>query len=172
MKKLEDLAKKAKNNPRQFEKLYKKTVDKAMAYFYAKTGNHADTEDLVQELYLKLYRYLGSYEERGGFSSFFYSVARSIYADWVKKKKVQSKDAEFEAQSKGSDNDSFANSILKMELFEALRKLDETDREIIILYFFQDLKNEEIAQALNMTVENVKVRKHRALKKLRSIMGV
>lgn len=171
MDKLESLAKKAKNNPKYFEKLYKKTVDKAMQYFYSKTSNYTDAEDLVQEFYLKLYRYLPNYEERGSFKSFFYILARSIYIDWLKKKKAESKNSLQEDLNINSSEERFENSLTRLELFEALKKLDEIDREIIILYFFQDLKNEEIAEILNLTVENVKVRKHRALKKLKTIIG-
>ena len=49
----------------------------------------------------------------------------------------------------------------------ALSKLSEDAREILVLSRFQGMKYEQIGQILNITVPNVKVRVHRALKKLK-----
>ncbi|MCX7831864.1 MAG: RNA polymerase sigma factor [Actinobacteria bacterium] len=169
MDRLRKLFLKAKNNDRYFEKLYKETVDLALRYFSARLKTRADVEDLTQEFYLKLYRSLKDYRDSGSPYAFFYSIARSVYVDWLKKLNkdyflTENLELYHQESQKNEDTDR------KIDIEKGLNKLREDEREIILLYFFDGLKNEEIAEILGISVENVKVKKHRALKKLREEM--
>jgi len=55
-------------------------------------------------------------------------------------------------------------------LEDALKKLNENDREILLLFYQQDLSYDEIANILNISLENVKVRIFRAKEKLRKLL--
>lgn len=163
---LKKLALKAKRNPNHFEKLYRETFDMALRYFAGRVKTGADLEDLIQDFYLKLYRSLSSFDDSGSFYALFYSVARSVYVDWVRKNaKQQAGSEEFREPS---DNDhAFESSEKRIDVRRALEKLKEDEREIIMLFFYDGLSNEEIARILDISIENVKVKKHRALKKLK-----
>lgn len=168
MKELEEIIEKAKNSKKYFEKLYQETFEMAARYFGARVRNKADVEDLLQEFYLKLYRSLKNYTEMGSFYAFFYSTARSVYLDFLRKRdfEVSYEDLSYIPDSRNG----FEVSENKIDVENALTKLKEDEREIILLYFYDGLKNEEIAEIMGISLENVKIKKHRALKKLRSIL--
>lgn len=169
MKKLNKLALKAKKNPKYFEKLYRETFDMAFKYFSSRVNIKADAEDLMQEFYLKLFRSLNDYDSSGSFYAFFYSIARSTYVDWLRKN-IRAPLTVENIQERREKNEDFELSEKKMDIERSLKKLTEEEREILLLYFYDGLKNEEIAEILRISVENVKVKKHRALKKLREVM--
>lgn len=166
---LEDLAEKAAFDKKAFEELYLRMSDAAYAYFYAKTSNKDLAEDMTQELFLHLYQKLSGYRKTDvPFRAWFFRVARNLYIDRMRREKESRVPLE-DLTLKSTDSADAREDAIFLE--EALRNLDELDRDIIELYFFHGLKNEEIAHALDMNPENVRVRKHRALKKLAKILG-
>lgn len=165
---LEELAEKASSDKKAFEELFRRMADAAYAYFYAKTSDRELAEDLTQELFLRLYQKLSGYRKTGtSFKAWFFRVARNIYIDRMRKDKNRQLSLENTRVNVPADTGSREDAIA---VEQALSKLDELDREIIILYFYQGLKNDEIARVLKLSPENVRVRKHRALKKLASLM--
>ncbi len=60
----------------------------------------------------------------------------------------------------------------KLIIEDALKKLPKDDHEIILLFYSENLSYEEISKVLNISVENVKVKLHRAKEKLRRIIEV
>lgn len=142
----------------------------AQKYFAARIKNKADVEDVLQDFYLKLYRSLKSYDGKGHFYAFFYKIARSVYLDWLRKLSPEIARDEPNFQQISAGDDSIQKFEKQYDLERAMQALEEIDREILRLYFVDGLKNGEIARILGLTEENVKVRKHRALKKLKGLL--
>jgi RNA polymerase sigma-70 factor (ECF subfamily) len=146
------------------------TFEMAQRYFAGRVKNKADVEDLLQIFYLKLYRSLTNYNDNGNFYAFFYKLARNVYLDWLREQNIRAVADEVDFQRLPTDGDFFKQIEDRIDIEQALQKLEEIDREILKLYFVDNLKNQEIAEILDLTEENIKVRKHRALKKLREIL--
>ncbi|HZS52925.1 MAG TPA: sigma-70 family RNA polymerase sigma factor [Bryobacteraceae bacterium] len=138
-------------------------------YLLHLSGNRTLSEDIVQEVFFRVLKYAGSYDPSFAFNVWLYRMARNAYFDSLHKRK---------AETIGSNLDDFrsddpmAEEILTrkqdtMFLQEALQKLPDDKREILVLSRFHNLRYEDIGQILNCETGTVKVRVYRALKELR-----
>ena len=137
--------------------------------FYAKmTQDRTVSEDLVQEVFLRILRYRQTFRPGTPFRAWIYQIARNTRIDQVRKARPESPLAtEPVAPTRASDD---AERQQESQLLQrALMQLPEDKREILILSRFQELKYEEIARLLGCETSAVKVRVHRAIQQLREI---
>src|SRR2546430_4682867 len=135
--------------------------------FYSKlTGDRTLSEDLVQEVYLRIMKYRKSYRPGTPFGAWVYQIARNAGIDHFRKFPRQTA-LEPEMLPPVLPTDS-AQEQQEVELLQrALQQLPEEKREILLLCRFQELKYEEIAALLGCELNTVKTRIHRALQDLR-----
>ena len=137
--------------------------------FYAKmTGDRAMSEDLVQEVFLRILKYRQSYRPGTQFRSWLYQIARNARTDFYKKHRPEPAEAA-KADVAPAAQEGAQQSQHEELLHRALMQLPEEKREILLLSRFQELKYEEIARLLGCETGAVKVRVHRALQELRQI---
>jgi RNA polymerase sigma factor (sigma-70 family) len=137
--------------------------------FYAKmTQDRVLSEDLVQDVFLRILRYRQTYRPGTFFRTWMYQIARNARVDHARKTRPESElDPEAAAPQKLVDP-----AQQKQEAFllqRALLLLPEDKREILILSRFQELKYDEIGRLLGCDAGAVKVRVHRALQQLREV---
>ena len=135
--------------------------------FYAKlTGDRTLSEDLVQEVFLRILKYSRSYQPGTPFRAWIYQIARNARVDHYRK---TPKTVAFEPEMAPSvkPKDSAQESQESELLHRALMQMPEEKREILILSRFQELKYEEIARLLGCELGTVKTRIHRAIQELR-----
>ena len=137
--------------------------------FYARlTGDRTLSEDLVQEVFLRILRYRQSYRAGTPFRAWIYQIARNARVDHHRKSRPQTElDPEMAAPKPA--NDPAQREQETALLRRALMSLPEEKREILILARFQELKYEEIASLVGCELATVRVRVHRALQELREI---
>ena len=139
-------------------------------FFVRITFDRDLAHDLTQNVFVRLIRFRHTYKEEGKFQSWLFQIARNVYADHYKKHKVL-KDSFVDVENIQKKVDAIDESIIKNEqerqLHLALAKLKIKDREVIVFSKFQEMKYEEIASLLDCSVASVKVKVHRALKKLK-----
>lgn len=150
--------------------VYEKYHRELYLYIYSLSRNHHIAEDLTQETFLKAL--LSLPEEHGNIRAWLYMVARNLFLNYRKK---ASRNVSLEEEMKRSDEekDLLANMIeneRKLQLYQALKKLDMKKREILLLQYFGDLSQKEIAAVLHITPENVRVLAYRAKKELKKYM--
>ena len=137
--------------------------------FYCKlTGNRALSEDLVQEVFLRILRYRHSYQPGTPFRAWIYQIARNARIDHFRKTRPQ---AEFDPDMLPPvlPKDSAQEQQEAALLHTALQRLSEEKREVLVLSRFQEMKCEEIAELLGCPTITVRVRIHRAIQELRQI---
>jgi RNA polymerase sigma factor (sigma-70 family) len=140
--------------------------------FYTKmTQDRTVSEDLVQEVFLRILRYRQTYRPGTSFRTWMYQIARNTRLDQVRKVRPESPlVAEPIASANTSDAAQRAERQQEAQLLQrALMQLPEDKREILVLSRFQELKYEEIARLLGCETGAVKVRVHRALQQLREV---
>ena len=137
--------------------------------FYTKmTQDRAMSEDLVQDVFVRILRYRQTYRPGTPFRTWMYQIARNARLDHVRKIRPETPFVS-EPVARVSSSDP-AQQKQEAELLQrALMHLPEDKREILILSRFQELKYEEIARLIGCEVGAVKVRVHRALQQLREI---
>lgn len=135
--------------------------------FYARLmGDRGVSEDLVQEVFLRILRYRQSYQPGTPFRPWIYQIARNARMDHYRKNPRQ---VAFQAEMVPpvAPPDAAQQAQEANLLHRALLQLPEEKREILILARFQELKYGEIAGLLGCELNTVKTRIHRALQDLR-----
>ena len=131
----------------------------------------SDSEDLVQETFVRVFRYRRQYRPVAGFTAFLYHIARNVWADRGRKifrrerllaacetaARIASQTVE-PAPDRGPD------------VAAGLARLSPKLREVIVLNIYQGLRYQEIADALEIPLGTVKSRISLALTALREIL--
>ncbi len=136
------------------------------------TGNEATSQDLVQEIFMRVLRYRGTFRSDSSFRPWLYRMARNACIDHFRRggRELPASD---ELPEPTSDEPSAAERLEVGEditrLRAALMRLPLDKREVLILSRFEFRKYSEIAELLGCSVGAVKVRVHRALKQLRAV---
>ncbi len=152
-------------------------------YFFRATGSHHDAEDLMGELMLRLVRRLRSYDDRGRFEPWLFRIAANMVRDRIRRSRTKvnpvSLSANDEASIPLSDRlmaggplaeAGLLDQEVSAELNEALGKLDEQTRDMLLLRHFAELKFKEIAEIYDCPLGTVLARVHRGLKSLRRLL--
>jgi RNA polymerase sigma factor (sigma-70 family) len=143
-------------------------------FFLRLTGSRNVSEDLVQEVFLRMLKYRHTYQPENNFMAWMYRVARNAHLDHARKWKLEVVPDQEEQPWEPASRDPDPHQKLEQEqevgmLRRALGKLPVEKREVLILSRFQNLKYDEIADILGCEVGAVKVRVYRATKELSEI---
>jgi RNA polymerase sigma factor (sigma-70 family) len=143
-------------------------------FLYHMTHDKEASEDLVQNVFYRMLKYRNTYTGKGEFLTWMFHIARNILKDEFKKeKRVGNYDNLEEVSGKIGGgilaDEQLGKKQARHQLYLALGKLNEDEREILVLSKFQELKYHEIAQLLSISEGAVKVRVHRAFHQLKSI---
>jgi len=135
--------------------------------FYARLmGDRTVSEDLVQEVFLRILRYRGTYQPGTPFRPWMYQIARNARMDHYRKT-PRHETFKPDMLPPVAPHDSAQQEQEGALLHRALMQLSEEKREVLILARFQELKYTEIARLLGCELNTVKTRVHRALQDLR-----
>jgi RNA polymerase sigma factor (sigma-70 family) len=141
-------------------------------FFLRLTGNRAASEDLVQEVFMRVLKYRAGYMNEGRFNVWLFQIARNAHVDHLRKQKATLPIDEQFAETPGREPwpDAAYEADQEAELVRlALDRLPLQKREILVLFRFQNLKLREIAELMGCQVGTVKAQVHRALKDLSRI---
>ena len=141
----------------------------SLANYFRRVGASTDVEDLVQETFLRVYRYRLKYRPQARFTTFLYTLARNAWFDSLRSKRTQDRVAD---RVRGEDPPpprSVANptDAPGLDAAHALNGLDERLREVVVLTVMQGLSYSEAADILRIPVGTVKSRMFAALHTLR-----
>ena len=136
-------------------------------FFWRQGVSYCESEDLVQETYLKLWEYRDRYVKTAKLSTFLFLIARQVRIDALRHQTRRENREERWGKEQPQPVDPETYS--KEDVRWAVARLDEPHREVIELGVFQDLPYAEISEILGIPVGTVKSRMSNALKKLREI---
>ena len=149
-----------------------RTVEK----FAYQCGVHIDDiPDVTQEVFIKIYRFLHQFN-REQFTTWLYKITLNTARDYYRKEQRETdKEKKLTTYRKQMPTHSAEMIVLvfeeDQELHAAILKLDEKYRIPLVLFYFQDLSYEQIAEVLTITLSTVKTRLFRARNKLKKEMG-
>ena len=157
----------SKNNPKEYEKIYKKYSTKIFNYFWYRTGHNRDlSEDLMQETFIKAFIARSKYKTSGySYLTYLITIAHNVLVDYYKKPKNISiedlpKDIPYEITEeleKKSDAEA---------LWRAIQNLPQNNRDALLMFYQEDMPVRDIAKVLNTTENAVKLNLSRTRKKL------
>jgi RNA polymerase sigma-70 factor (ECF subfamily) len=152
-----------------YSQFYSDNKDRLYAFLLRMTGETQLAVDLVQDSFVRYLRRYG--DQDGGNRSLLFTIARNAALDAIRQRKpVQGVAGDCEYPGHDPEQQVIQRQTVA-RLLKAIDQLAPQDRELISLVATADLTYREIADILNISETNVKVRVHRARTKLREIMG-
>ena len=134
---------------------------------YLLTGDWVEAEDLAQEAMVRTYRAWGRITERDRPGAYARSVLVNRRRSLLRRSVVAAKHAEM---LRSPDHQPTLGEE-SMVLWEAIRSLPQRQRAAIVLRFYEDMPEAEVAAVLEMPVGTVKSLVHRGVAKLRDTLG-
>ena len=136
------------------------------------TRDVLDAEDLMQEVFLQVYRKLNSFRGEAAFGSWLYRVATNVIMMHFRKRHVDKIPLQnLECASRSGIRDR-CDPIERIALLRALCGLSKNTRTLILLHDLKGLSHNEVAQSLGVPASTSKSRLHQAHRKLRETIGV
>jgi RNA polymerase sigma factor (sigma-70 family) len=149
---------------------YKKPL---YGFFYGMHRNSELSEDLVQNVFIRILKYRTVFRGDGEFRTWMFHIARNVSHDHFRKKRIDAKDSIEDWQDRiGSSENRFTDYQKEDDMESlslALEKLPEDKREVLLLSKYQEKKYKEIAELLGCTESAVKVKVFRALQELKTL---
>ena len=137
-------------------------------FFWRQGVSYSEGEDLVQETYLRLWKYRREYKPTAKLSTFLFLMARQVRIDALRRQARRENREESWGREQPTSEGPKAFGV-REDVRWALAKLSEPLRDVIELGVFQDLPYAEVAEILGIPVGTVKSRMHNALKELKEI---
>lgn len=163
-----------------FEELLNRYKKSVFTIAYRMMGNYHEAEDISQEVFVSVYNKLYQFDRSKKFSPWIHRIAVNTCISTMRKRnKVvalnfdESFIPHYDLEQNELSEDPhlvFERKELKTDIDAALMELPESYRTVIILRYQLDLKNQEIADIMGVSRENVEVKIHRARKALRKII--
>ena len=147
--------------------------------------NEADSWDLAQEVFVKVWKALPKFEARARFSTWMYRITHNVVYDWMRKRKVETAgelddnllDRESVAAGahatpvrEARPDEALSQGELRASIEGALEKLSPEHREAILLREVQGLEYKEIADVMDCSLGTVMSRLFYARKKLQTLL--
>jgi len=144
------------------------------------TGDQDAADDLMQDVFLRLYRYIDNVDVARPIEPWLYRMSANLAYTWVKKNnRWMRRFEEFFDWLAGSNNDAPHEQAVREEewllLRKALQALPVSQRTVLVLYYLNDLSVEEISEIMEIPNGTVKSRLHygrMALRKYMHMAGV
>ena len=158
------------------ERAFKEIVDSYSERLYWHVRrfvcSHEDTDDLLQDIFMKIWSSLPSFRGESLLYTWLYRIATNETLNFLNKQKVRSA-LRFESLSvtmedKIDEDPWFGGDRLQRELVKAVNRLPEKQRLVFIMRWFEDLSYEDISKILGTSVGALKASYHFAAEKLKA----
>jgi len=136
--------------------------------------DHDDTDDLVQETFVKVWKNLANFRSDSQLYTWIYRIATNESITFLNKKKLKNNisldDVSNELAESLTESAYFDGDKIQKKLQEAILTLPEKQRIIFNMKYFDDMKYDEISEVLGTSVGALKASFHIAVKKIESIL--
>lgn len=156
-----------------FGELYDRHVVRVYRHIYYMVGNAAEAEDLTAQTFLRAWEAIGRYQVRGApFVSWLLRIAHNMGVSYLRSKRESSElhDGIVDHKMQRDPESAYEQTADEELVREAILKLREEQRQVIVLRFIEDLDYREVAEIIGKSVAAIRVIQHRALNSLRKQM--
>ena len=152
--------------------LVNKHLSRALNFAERMIGNRNDAEDIVQDAFLRVWKEASRWEPKAKFTTWFHKVLYNLCIDYLRKSEPLTWDIDLE--STGSKIPDPEQNLVSVEVSnkvrEALKKLPERQRAALILFYYEELTQNEAAEVLEVSVSALEALLFRARTTLRKIL--
>jgi RNA polymerase sigma-70 factor (ECF subfamily) len=159
-----------------YEELYRRYGSRLFNVAYRMTGNATDADDLLQEIFLLVFRRLDTYRGEAALGTWLYRLAVNCCLDYVRSKQGKQQKAtgfledlpDMDPVAPGSWR---PDRVLdRMELEQAIAKLPPSYRSAFVLHDVEGLEHHEVGEMLGIAVGTSKSLVHKARQRLRLLL--
>jgi RNA polymerase sigma-70 factor, ECF subfamily len=162
--------------PERYAEVIERYQGKLFAYLYRLVGNREEAEDLLQDVFIKAYKNLNSYDSSRKFSSWVYRIAHNEAVNFIKRKSLKrfiswedissTKDKLESSSMEAGADDAWIRKESINDVDQAINGLPIKYKQVLLLRYFSDKSYEEISEILGKPVNTVGTLINRAKKKL------
>jgi RNA polymerase sigma-70 factor, ECF subfamily len=165
----------AENNIKAFEIIYQRYNRRTYSLCLRMTANQTEAEDLTQEVFIQLFRKIGSFRGDSAFSTWLHRLTVNQVLMHFRRRSVKnektSEDGEIPEQTAaGSSNPNRMQVIDRIALKKAIGELPPGYKNVFVLHDVEGYEHEEVARRLGISVGTSKSQLHKARLKLRSLL--
>ena len=163
------------HSAKAYEKLIEKYQNRVFTLCYRIIKNREEAEEVAQDVFMKSFRELGKLKDPKKFPNWLMKITYTKAIDRTRIKSVSiSEINKVKEEVLKEERTPLEETIIqdrKQIMKKAIGRLEKTEASLITLYYLEDLPVKEIAEIVEMTISNVKVKLFRARKNLKSIIA-
>jgi RNA polymerase sigma-70 factor, ECF subfamily len=169
-------------HPEVYGEIIKRYQKKLFSYVYRLVGNKEETEDILQNVFVKAYGNIKTFDIERKFSSWIYRISHNEAINFLKRRNkrkfiswediVASKDKMETKSEEKSPIENWIREESRLEVQGALEKLPEKYRKVLMLRYFSEKSYQEIGKIIKSPVNTVGTLINRAKKKLASVINL
>lgn len=159
-----------------FAQLVKRYERPALAIAYAVVGEASLAGDVTQEAFLRCWQRLGELDDPDRFGAWLSRIVRNLAADMVRRRprelSSEDQDGTSDPRPMADPSSAIDRSDRKSQIDQAITRLDELSRSIVVLKYYEGLSSKQIAELLELSPAAVDMRLSRARTELRQKLAV
>jgi RNA polymerase sigma-70 factor, ECF subfamily len=176
MKKVDEVQPLLEDDQQTFHELYQKYHERVYSICFRMTQNTSESEDLTQDVFVRLFRTIGSFRGESAFTTWLHRLTVNLVLMHFRKRKRRQDRSNEEAELStyivpGSQDPKRMRIVDRILLSEVIAKLPEGYRQAIILHDIQGLQHKEIAEAGGRSVGTSKSQLHKGRAMLRELIA-
>lgn len=145
--------------------------DALLKYIKHRVGDQFDAEDILQDVYVRIYKNIDSLKYLEKLESWIYNITKNAIIDYYRKKKDTPMDTTyFESKPTKDDSNNNMNDEISRCIGKMIDELPKTQKEAIRQHDINGMKHKEISKQFNISVSSSKMRVLRGKAKLKEIL--
>lgn len=152
------------------ERLMNKYGDSVLRMCYAYLKDYQLAEDATQDTFIKALRSYDSFQNKSSEKTWLTRIAINNCKNITRTRWFQFHRNELKVDNYIDNSQSIDNLVESTTILDAISKLNNSEKELIILYYYQDFSTDEIAQVIGKSTNTTVQRLHRARTRLKSIL--
>jgi RNA polymerase sigma-70 factor (ECF subfamily) len=172
-----ELAQAAADDETAFERLYRAHARKVYSLCLRMLGNQTDAEDVTQDVFVRVYRKINTFQGESAFTTWLYRLAVNSALMFLRKKSRKHREESTDGEALRSLAEDHVlprqhevPMIDRIALEQAIAKLPTGYRTVLVLHDVEGFEHEEIGQMLGIAVGTSKSQLHKARMKLRKLL--
>lgn len=159
-----------RKNEEAFNAIYHETKRGVYSIIFSVTKSHQTTEDLMQDVYMKMMQSIDSYQMHTNFNNWLLTMAKNLAIDYYRREKKVNKIEMNDMDQMNPSKEILPDEEAKFQMM--IHALDEEQRTIILLRMVDDLKFKDISTILNKPIGTILWQYQQALKVIKRLEGL
>ena len=148
-----------------FTELVKKYQKLLYVHIFRMVNNHESTDDVLQNVFIKVWRHLDQFREDAKLSTWLFRIAVNESLSWLEKEEKR-KTTELPSDETLSPGETPSAAEIEQKLEKAIQLLPAKQRTVFVLRYYEERTYEELSDILKTSVGALKASYHHAVKKI------